>query len=269
MAAKKAVTKKEEQAVAPQTGQVIPGLEGVTQDLLIIPRLKLVQKNSVEVDDLDYRPGSIVNSVTKDIICEKDQSIEIFPLVNKANRVYFRKFDDGGGIICQSADGKIGEGDPGGVCKSCPHSKFTKDEENPKKSVAPRCTDFINVFCHVRGYDFPIPLTASFGRTSKKTGQQLVNYFWADAMKNQISPWCFSYQLSADLRENDFGKFYVFKVTPSGKAVKAEIEKGLGFYNLIKNVALEIHADEDELMQEQENMSNDSAPDDDDEMPFK
>lgn len=238
----------ESNAVAQNQGQVIPGLEGVEQDLLIIPRLKLVQKNSVEVDDEIAKPGQIVNSVTKDVIGKKDEPLLLIPVLNTRSRILFRPFDEGGGLLCQSSDGKNGTGEPGGICASCPENQWKNEG---KKNISPNCTELLNIFCIVRGYDFPIPLTASFGRTSMGAGKQLVNFFWADAQKNQKSPWNFVYELKTEMTENEYGKFYVFKAAPGGKATKDEIEKGGLFYNLIKSTTIQVHEDEEEIRKEQ------------------
>ena len=82
-------------------------------------------------------------------------------------------------------------------------------------------------------------------------GKQLVNFFWADAQKNQKSPWNFAYELKTEMVENDYGKFYVFKIAPGGKANKEEIEMGDVFYNLIKSTAIQVHEEEEEIKAEQ------------------
>ena len=237
-------------AVAKQM-KPIPGLEGVTQDLLIIPRLKLVQKNSVEIDNELAKPGQVVNSVTKEVILRGKEPIVIIPIKNTKSRLLFRPMGEGGGLLCQSFDGMTGQGAPGGNCLECPKAKWPEDRS---KSTSPECADYINVFCVVRGYDFPIPLTGAFGKTSMGAGKQLVNFFWADSQKAQKSPWNFAYELNTIPSENEKGKFYIFKIAPGGKATKDEIEKGELFYNLITSTQIEIHEDEDEMKAEAEKM---------------
>lgn len=254
MATKNVVKKKPGAVQRTETG-VIAGLEGVEQDMLIIPRLKLVQKNSVEIDDDLAKPGQIVNSVTKDVINKvgKNGNVTIIPIKNTRTRILFKPFNEGGGLLCQSFDGVEGTGDPGGDCSKCPMNQW---ETNPKtkKQESPKCTELLNIFCLVRGYDFPIPLTASFGRTSMGAGKQLVNFFWADAQKAQKSPWNFAYELSTQSTENEFGKFYIFKVTPGGMAKAPEIKQGEVFYRLITETQVQIHEDEEEIHREADNI---------------
>jgi hypothetical protein len=255
----KEVATSNNKGIAVAQGKMIPGLEGVEQDMLIIPRLKLVQKNSVEIDDKLAEPGEVVNSVTKDILAKGTKPVIIIPIKNNRTRILFRQFDDGGGLMCQSFDGLTGQGNPGGDCSKCPMNQWKVDDK--KKNRAPDCTELLNIFCIVRGYDFPIPLTASFGRTSMGAGKQLINFFWADAQKAQKSPWNFAYQLKTEMTENEFGKFYVFKVSPEGMAEKDEIEKGELFYNLITSTQIQIHEDEDEIKAEQENIDKTAKAD--------
>lgn len=228
-------------------GNTIPGLEGVEQDMLIIPRLKLVQKMSVEADPpYEIKPGSIVNSVTKDVLAAltKDgASLVLIPLLNKKSRLFFKPMSEGGGLLCQSQDGFTGIGDPGGSCAECPMNQWNDDEP-------PKCTELYNIFCLVRGYDYPIPLTASFGKTSFKAGKALINYFFNDSMKAQKSPWNFAYELLTRSVTNDYGTFFIFDVKPGGKATDEEIATGTIMYNLLSTTKVQIHEDEDEMKEE-------------------
>jgi len=256
------VKKFQNQAIQKFDQEFIPGLEGVEQDMLVIPRLKLVQKNSVEVDT-GVKPGSLVNSMTKEVVaeCKKDGAeVVVIPIVNNRSRIYFRPFSEGGGIICRSFDGKVGQGDPGGDCLLCPHSRWQQNEKGER--VPPTCSEYLNVFVLVRGYDFPIPLTASFARTSAPAGRQLVNYFYMDSRRNHKSPWNFAYKLKTEPQKNVYGSFYVFRVEPAGKATPEEIEIGRQFYEMIRTASsLEIHADEEELLREQEKMEQEDSSD--------
>lgn len=208
----------------------IEGLEGIEQDMLVIPRLKLVQGLSEEVTENDVKPGSICNSVTKEVVssipktAKEGASLNIIPvMVSKKTRMLFKDIEEGGGILCQSIGGKIGEGDPGGNCFECVKSKWNNGE-------APECIEFYNVFCLIEGVNYPVPFVASFGKLNLKAGRQLINFL----VSKQDVPWKFKYTLSSVFTENDKGKFYVFKVSPAGKSSNKEIELGKEMYDLIK-----------------------------------
>jgi len=269
MANKDVVKKPSDTAVVKTKDGVIAGLEGITQDMLTIPRLKLVQKNSVEIDDKTAKPGEVVNSVTKEVICETDESLTIIPLKFHPTRLMFRDFGEGGGLLCQSLNGKTGRGEPGGNCIGC---EFNPNpwpiDEKTGKGIPPPCTELINSFCIVRGYDFPIPLTASFGRTSMGAGKQLRNMIYFDAQKAQKNSWHFAYNLSTDFKENVKGTYFQFKIAPGGMAEKNEIKKGEEFYKLITSTQVEVHEDEDEIKAEQRNVEKKSKPEDEDKGKF-
>jgi hypothetical protein len=232
----------------------IAGLEGVTPDMLVVPRIKLVQKMSVETD-LDISPGTLVNSVTKEVIVDKKKPLTIIPIINTITRLLFRPMKEGGGIVCRSFDGKNGVGAPGGNCMACPKARWAG-------TIPPECTDLLNVFVMVRGYDHPIPITLSFGRSSAKAGKQLVNLFYMQSLKTQKSPWHFAYDVKPQEVENDKGKFWIFgTVTGAGEAKKNEIEQGELMYNLLKISQVQIHEDENEVEQEAAN-ANTQAGDD-------
>jgi len=234
----------------PTTNKFIPGLEGVDQDLLIIPRLKLVQKNSVEVDN-GVKPGSVVNSMTKDVIAEpgKDGAeLVVIPVLNSRSRILFGDYDNSEGILCSAQDAKIGSGDPGGECLHCPKATWIRSE---KGTTPPPCTEFINVYVAVRGYNIPIPLVGSFGKTSFGAGKQLINFFYMDSRIHQKSPWNFAYTLRTKYVTSGKLSWYVFNVAPAGKATDGEVATGDLFYNLLKTTKAVIHEDEEEVKQEQ------------------
>ena len=165
------------------------GLEEMDMELIQIPRIKLVQKTSEEVDD-GVPFLSLINSVTKEIIVEGGKSgaeIEIIPLKYQASRLYFTPIDEGGGLLCRSDDGITGIGEPSGTCSRCSLKDFTPDGKPPS------CDRLANFFCIVRGYESPLPLVISFAKSSAKEGKKLYNILQtARAMKRPIFGQAFS-----------------------------------------------------------------------------
>lgn len=232
----------------------IEGLEGVETDMLIIPRVKLVQKTSIETDIEGISAGFLVNSVTKEkignIINDPDSAIKttvkIIPIVNGKSRLYFKEIEQGGGLLCRSNDGKFGIGEPGGVCANCPMIEWGNNKE------APSCTELINVYVMVEGYDYPMPLVLSFGRSSMSAGRQFINYFFMDSKRNKKNPWYFKYELRTKKISNEKGVFFVYDIRPGGLATDEESARGREYYNLMKSVSTTIHEDEEEIKKEQE-----------------
>lgn len=240
---KVAVSKQSETQSLTRPMNQIPGLEGIDQGMLVIPRIKLVQKSSVEVDD-GIAPGSIVNSVTKELITKKDKPIVLVPVLTNRTRLYFRPYGEGGGLQCRSLDGVTGLGDPGGACAYCPKNKWNDGKP-------PACSELINIFCMVRGYDFPIPLSVNFGKTSMGAGKQFVQLFYMQCIRSGKSPWYYAFKLSTEQQKNDKGTFHVFRIEPAGDSTTKEQSQGDLFYKMIKSTKVEVHEDEGEIVTEQ------------------
>ena len=240
-----AVKTTEEKAVV-QKPEPIPGLEGIESDMIMIPRLKLVQKMSEEVDEYEYKPGSLINSVDKEVIMEfsksSENTITVIPVKVFRNRIKFIPVDDGGGMTCQAQDGKNGVGDPGGKCMMCPHSQWQKDE---KENLPPACTEFLNVFVLVRGYDFIFPLVLSFGKTSYKTGKKFINLFLMASQRTQKSPWHLAYKLGVKPETSDAGTYHVFTIAPGGKSDDEEILTAENAYKFLMETEVQVHTDID------------------------
>jgi len=236
--AKKEIAKKETTEIV--SYNQIEGLEGIEQDMLIVPRLKLVQKSSEEIIEFEFKAGTFCNSVTKEQIgtvpekgVKDGAEVIVIPVkVAARSRILFKDFSDGGGIECISQDGRTGKGTPGGNCFGCSCKDWNGDEP-------PKCTDFINVFCMVEGYDIPIPLVLNFGKTSMKAGKSLVNLL---VMGNQ-SPWNLKFKLSSTFVTNPSGDYFEMRIKPAGKSSEDQQVAGKGFYDMLNSLEYKIDPD--------------------------
>ena len=237
----------------------IPGLENIDREMLIIPRIKLVQALSTEVSEYEIPAGSLINSLTKDVYAKKEQELLIVPLMVNRSRILFPPIGEATGFLCRSFDGFIGQGEPGGECISCPKNKWST------KGEPPDCTEYLNVAVMpiVNDEVEPMPLILSFGRTSFGTGRQFINLMY----NRRESPWNFSYALWTKFEKNDKGNFFVLKVKPSGKAPENLVSMMEASYNMLKTTAYEVHMDEEELAKEQQRMAGEQDQEED-EIPF-
>lgn len=226
---------KQETQIMTSTGQ-IAGMEGIDNEMLIIPRIKLLQALSAEVEEFDLKAGSFVNSVTKEVMAEKGGSVKIIPLMVKKSRIYFQDMEEGGGILCMAQDGMNGRGEPGGVCANCPLKDWGDDK--------PACTMFID-FAVLPVSDKgelieELPLIVNFGNTGFKTGKTFATMVRA---KNQ-NPWNFTYELKAKYVDSDKGKYYVPQVLPAGKTSPEILEQLAGLYEMMASISYEVHQDD-------------------------
>jgi hypothetical protein len=178
---------------------------GVDQQDLIIPRAKLIQALSPEMQEglPGIKIGSIINSLTKETLPE-----EFIPIFSFKNYIRFnpRSKDDPnfdsdfepGAIIWRSAD----PNDPQVQAQ-------TKFGPNGEKPVA---TTFLNFFSYFPGV--PMPVIVSFAKTSYRTGKQLLSLgkFRGGDMFSR------KYRLTSQMESNDIGTYAVLRVAPVGDA---------------------------------------------------
>jgi len=243
----KAVTKADTTAMSKPINE-IPGLENFDSDMLIVPRVKIIQALSAEVSDLGYKPGCMVNSLTKEILGDKDKPLEFVPVLFSRSRINFKPLDDGGGIQCRSFDGKSGQGIPGlPQCFTCEFSKW--EGETP-----PACMELLNIACIPLGTESQQPIVISFGKTSFQTGRQFINIM----ASKRTSPWYYKYKLIPKFVTKDNYKYYIYTVVPDGETDEELYNILEGAYSMLSAdgaPAYEVHTDEEEVVREQENMS--------------
>jgi hypothetical protein len=174
---------------APLPGEVAPGAENVEQEDFLMPRLALCGKQSPQYDENnekymeDLELGQFFNSITREIY---GSEIYIVPLMEVKTRAKMPPYGSKEPIACRSTNGKLGVGDPGGDCHTCPHAQFTA---NGTKRVRPACTKFYSFVTLVMPSGKVDPKTQSwnvrprletmtllsFKSTSESQGQQLIS----------------------------------------------------------------------------------------------
>ena len=203
------ITKKQEQSLTVDTKNQRGFESGIEQDDLIIPRAKLIQALSPEMQEgLDgIKVGSIINSLTKEKLPN-----EFIPIFAFKNYIRFnpRSKDDPdfdvnfepGSIIWKTTN----PADPLVINQT----KFGAKGEKP---VA---TTFLNFFSYFPGVSMPI--IVGFSKTSYKTGKQLLSLgkFCGGDMFSR------KYKLTSQMETNDIGTYSVFKIAPIGEASKDE-----------------------------------------------
>ena len=121
------VDSKEEEfddtAYAPVTTEWRDEPEEEESDLL---RMKILQSNSPEVLHEDEPEGHFYIEGYPAL----GQEILVVPLRHATTRILFD--DEEENVDCQSPNGKIGIGTPGGDCKTCPLSKWGENKEKPE-----------------------------------------------------------------------------------------------------------------------------------------
>jgi len=193
---------EEEAQVGIQLANFQSNLDLGSEDLMI-PRLRLMQGLSTEVQDGSASPGSWVLSGY-----EPTAEITFVPLLFARNRTLR---DGEGSVLCRSRDAKIGEGEPGGNCEECIMNKWVENEKGP--NTPPKCAFSYVYVGYVQEFD-SIALV-EFRRTSINAGKMLNTVAAQRGLGN------FAVKLKTSKQTGKRGTFYQAVVQP--KAVEPEL----------------------------------------------
>ena len=115
------------------------GLENVTSNEIVLPRLGIMQPTSPMVEEGTARPGDIANLLTGE---NYGTSVQFYPLMFWSTRIFWESKALNSNIMCSSKDGRNGtlktSETAGGVCAQCPHAQWHDGE-------GPVCTEFKNL----------------------------------------------------------------------------------------------------------------------------
>lgn len=193
---------------------------------LILPRIKVVQKMSQEVDDKRAEEGDLFNTLTGEVM---DRPLRFMPIVPFKQRVFLLRDErrpradaelaaahlgevsEGSGLKCRSYDMHQGIGDPGVLCETeCPLSKWTAD------NAPPLCSETYNVAAMTELGEL---IVLSFAKSSAKTGKKVFSMI---RMKSGV-PWATIYSMDTRTERNDQGSFAVPEVTVTKDAPSTEL----------------------------------------------
>ncbi len=218
-----------------QSEQPQRGFEhGVDQEDLVMPRAKLIQALSPEMQEglEGIKVGSIINSLTKEVLPEIFIPIFFFKTFIRFNP---RKKDDPnfdrefepGAVIWMSNDPH----DPKVIAE-------TGFKNNRKKPLA---VTFLNFFSYFPGVSMPV--IVSFSKTGYKAGRQLLSLCCT------VSGDMFSrqYRLRSQMESNDVGVYAVFKATPVGHVSTQEHQSCERLWEMFsaKTGAIQVHTQDE------------------------
>lgn len=225
-------------AVNEETGLVFhgnanEGMEDLDRTVLTIPRLKLLQATSPEVQgdeyrDLNLRAGDIVDTISKDKIEGNIIPVKVMKNTNvlfvprnaegkaalKARKAEIADEDlvQQGAIICSAMDGEYG--DRFGKCSACGLCNFRGQEK-------PICSRAINVLAML---DNGTPIVISFRDTSYTYGKTfigLLNNKSASGTPIQA----LKFKPTAVKKTAGDKQWYVLSMSPAGYATQEQYDR--------------------------------------------
>lgn len=177
------------------------GIKKLDKEDQMIPRIKVMQGLSPEVQEGLAKYGDLVNSLTKE---NYGKEVTLVPIDWWVSRIYWRDRKEGGGIVCRSFDAI--KGSTCGVCSECPHRNWTTSDDG--KQVPSNCVKIFNVLCAlIKEEGKPEIIVASFLKTSFKAGKEWINVM---QYKN-VDLFNYQYKLFTESITNDFGTFNILK----------------------------------------------------------
>lgn len=235
--------KKEEKAMVPATKQeMVPaylqggegrGKENVDKSDLILPRLKLLQPLSPEVQDEEKKgvQGHMINTLTRQ---DYGSSIIFTPIVHFKSRILWRGRDDEASdrILCSAADGLHPTTEEyAKLCTQCKEQQWNNDEVDK----APRCTIFYNFVVIIDGEITPIAL--SMEKTKIKTAKKLLSLI---THTGNLDMFAKKYKIGITKEQNKKGIWYNYDITPVGFVSAEEFKVAEAAYQSLKNLAVSV-----------------------------
>lgn len=179
---------------------VIQGMEAIDASDIKMPRYKLLQSNSEEVQKGTGKAGQFYNSVTKEA---KDELIVALLCMNKSRVRFERPYKRGASPLCRSFNGKVST--EGEVCASCDYCNWDKAKEAGESS--PECRESITWLFLEEDDLGGIPPRIIVSGASRAEHSNFITKLSSQG----FAPYIFKVRISSEQQTNDKGIFYVTK----------------------------------------------------------
>ncbi len=221
----------------------------LTNEDFKIPRLVVLEALSPEVADGLGKTGDLfVKGLNINL---GKNPVEIIVLLRSKSRIRWIDLDKGGGIQCQSLNGKDGIGEPGGDCYKCQLQAW-------QGTTQPECDLYENFIIVLRKSEVTIPIAIS-GSKARLGGLRDFNTMLELHRYQQRPFFDKSYLIKSVEKQNPNikgSKYHVFQIVPGNDnkfLSKDEVEK---YYQMFKAVSSrDIVIDQDDEQQKKEKNS--------------
>jgi len=233
-------------SVAPATVAAGRGFEQVDMSTITMPRAKLMQPGSPELQDEDYnfKQGQLIHSLLMEQLPDKfipisiwDSQILLVPREDAKKKELFaaiQKDDVPGFIVCRALDGK--QGSAFGSCRGCALRNWRKMADGTEKP--PLCTSTINVLALFEGHQMPVVL--QFANTSYKHGKKFrdMAFFSGGDLFSR------KYKIAVAKRQEAGNTWYEMSVKPAGLPTEEERQLAEALYERFRNATISTEVDE-------------------------
>jgi hypothetical protein len=199
----------------------------IPTDMMIIPRVSLLQANSPAVAEDGDKLGTYKNGLTKE---NYGPVLDFIPLRASMGAIFF-SMDEG--LKCRSNDGIISI--KGDSCIKCPFGEYYG---NWKTGKQPRCKNTLDIL----GFDGNTmhPFVITFKSMSLACGKKLVSL-----MKSLGKP--LLVKLGASLKTNDAGqRYFIMDMKALLDPTPVQLDAFVKFKEQFKKVKIEFAGEEDD-----------------------
>lgn len=229
---------EEEKMITVADGNAMEGLENIDETSVSLPRIKLLQATSPEVQgeeyaDLNLRAGNLIEVISKEKVTGEFIPVKVLPSTNvlfvprnaegkaalklRKDDITDADLEQQGAMICVSLDGKTG--DRYGACNKCGLCLFQGNDK-------PICQRSINVLVML---DTGLPAVVSFRDTSYKHGSRFLSLLRNKALTGVRMQTC-KYKLMPTKKTRGDQQWYELSVVVNGKATEEEAAKAYEMY---------------------------------------
>lgn len=204
---------------------IVPGTEEEADEDLAMPRLRLLQSTSTEVEEGDSKAGHIRHSLSG----QEWESVEIIPLCFRKSRIHFDPKNPKGAPICFAPDAKVSRS--GHRClEDCPF-----DQAHLWKGDDPPPCDLVRSFPSLILTEGKISAEMDFAsipfvRSSTQAAQKLVYH----RKKSGQPYWASAYELSTKSKKFQAGTAYIFDIRKTRATTAKEKEFAARLYHTIE-----------------------------------
>lgn len=205
-------------------GEIVPGQENVRARDILIPRLVLLQALSPDVVEGNNDAGEILNSISEEIVIEKDVKKEFIPIYHYLEWIHWNDRDQGGGIHDRSLD-------PDGQLAQM-SNKMVKHTTNDGKEIF-TVTEYHNFVCIFIEDEKPELIVISCAKSNIKHAKKFLGLI---RMRGRFPMYAGKYCVQATIETNQQNqKYYVYKFINAGWAPKDKINELEKMYLMMRN----------------------------------
>lgn len=214
----------------------------LTQEHVTIPRLSVIELLSPEFKEQLGKTGDFF--VKGANINLGKEPLEIVVLMRSNSRMRWKPMNEGGGIICQSRDGKKGVGEPGGDCSKC----SLKDWQGSNKPQCDGYENFIVVLRKDLQNGEPMPMAISGSRTRLK-GLKDFNTMLMLSIQKRRPLFYKSYVIQTVHKVNGQNDWHIFRFSPGNNNAplpEAEQLAAMQLFKAYSNMNIDIQQDRED-----------------------